>query len=146
MKMRASLARTLTMRPPVFLFDEPFGAVDEITRERLNDELLRLFASQGFAALFITHSVSEAVFLSSRVAVMSGRPGRIVGEVAVPFAYPRAPELRFSPEFARLAGVVSAMLRTATDTPIGSPIDSPIESATDTPIDSPIGSAIDTAS
>jgi NitT/TauT family transport system ATP-binding protein len=111
MKMRVSLARSLTMKPGVFLFDEPFGALDEITRERLNDELLRLFLSQRFAGLFVTHSVSEAVFLSTRVLVMSPRPGRIVADVAVPFDYPRAPELRFEPEFAALAGRVSASLR-----------------------------------
>jgi NitT/TauT family transport system ATP-binding protein len=80
MKMRASLARTLTLKPPVFLFDEPFGAVDEITREHLNDETQRLFITEGFAGLFITHSISEAVFLSTRVLVMSARPGRIVAE------------------------------------------------------------------
>jgi len=113
MKMRVSLARSLTMKPGVFLFDEPFGALDEITRERLNDELLRLFLSQRFAGLFVTHSVSEAVFLSTRVLVMSPRPGRIVADVAVPFDYPRAPELRFEPEFAALAGQVSAALRVA---------------------------------
>ncbi|MCU1376273.1 MAG: cmpD [Actinomycetia bacterium] len=113
MKMRASLARSLTLKPSVFLFDEPFGALDEITRERLNDELLRLFLSEEFAGLFITHSVSEAVFLSTRVLVMSPRPGRIVADVAVPFAYPRSPDLRFHPDFAALAGEVSAALREA---------------------------------
>jgi NitT/TauT family transport system ATP-binding protein len=113
MKMRASLARSLVMKPNVFLFDEPFGALDEITRERLNDELLRLFQHEGFAALFITHSIFEAVFLSTRVIVMSARPGRIVGDFVVPFAYPRAHDLRFEPEFAELAGRVSAALRGA---------------------------------
>jgi NitT/TauT family transport system ATP-binding protein len=113
MKMRASLARSLTLKPGVFLFDEPFGALDEITRERLNDELLRLFLSEEFAGLFITHSVSEAIFLSTRVLVMSPRPGRIVADVPVPFPYPRSPELRFDPAFAALAGDVSAALREA---------------------------------
>jgi NitT/TauT family transport system ATP-binding protein len=111
MRMRVSLARALTMRPRVFLFDEPFGALDEITRERLNGELLDLFARERFAGIFVTHSVSEAAFLASRVVVMSARPGRIVAEVPVPFSYPRSPELRFEPGFAQLAGQISAFLR-----------------------------------
>jgi NitT/TauT family transport system ATP-binding protein len=111
MKMRTSLARSLTLDPELFLFDEPFGALDEITRERLNDELLKLFTEQQFAGLFITHSVSEAVYLSTRVVVMSGRPGRIVDEFPVDFPYPRNPELRFTPQFAELCGRVSHALR-----------------------------------
>ncbi len=111
MKMRASLARSLTLDPELFLFDEPFGALDEITRERLNDELIKLFTEQQFAGLFITHSVSEAVYLSTKVVVMSGRPGNIVETFDVPFAYPRDPEIRFTPEFAALAGEVSLALR-----------------------------------
>ena len=113
MKMRASLARSLVLDPKVFLFDEPFGAVDEITRERLNDEVIKLFAQQGFAGLFITHSISEAVFLSTRVLVMSARPGRIVAEYDIPFSYPRVPDLRFEPEFARISGEISHALRGA---------------------------------
>ncbi len=111
MKMRASLARTLTLRPPVFLFDEPFGAVDEITREHLNEQTQELFRREGFAGLFITHSISEAVFMSTRVLVMSPRPGRIVASFEVPFAYPRSPELRFDPAFGELSGEVSRALR-----------------------------------
>ena len=111
MRMRASLARTLTLSPPVFLFDEPFGAVDEITREHLNEETQQLFQREGFAGLFITHSIGEAVFMSTRVLVMSARPGRIVAEFDVPFAYPRSPDLRFDPEFAKLSGEVSHALR-----------------------------------
>lgn len=111
MKMRASLARTLTLKPPVFLFDEPFGAVDEITREHLNEETQQLFQREGFAGLFITHSISEAVFMSTRVLVMSARPGRLVAEFEVPFEYPRSPDLRFDPDFARLSGEVSHALR-----------------------------------
>ena len=113
MKMRASLARSLVLNPSVFLFDEPFGAVDEITREYLNDEAIKLFQLNGFAGLFITHSISEAVFLSTRVLVMSARPGRIVADFAVPFAYPRLPELRFEPAFAELSGRISLELRGA---------------------------------
>ena len=111
MKMRVSVARSLTLNPTVFFFDEPFGALDEITREHLNEEVLRLFKLENFAGLFITHSISEAVFLSTRVLVMSARPGRIVAEFDVPFDYPRPQELRFDPEFARLSGEVSAALR-----------------------------------
>jgi NitT/TauT family transport system ATP-binding protein len=113
MRMRTSLARSLVLDPDVFLFDEPFGALDEITRERLNDELLRMFALRRFAALFITHSVSEAVFLSTRVVVMTGRPGRVMADIAVPFDYPREPELRYTPEFGALCGEVSQYLRSA---------------------------------
>ena len=111
MKMRCSLARSLTLKPPVFLFDEPFSAVDEITREHLNDETQRLFRTEEFAGLFITHSISEAVFLSTRVLVMSARPGRIVAEFDISFDYPRLPELRFDPSFAELCGQVSLKLR-----------------------------------
>ena len=111
MRMRTSLARTLTLKPPVFLFDEPFGAVDEITREHLNEETQRLFQSEGFAGLFITHSIGEAVFMSTKVHVMSARPGRIVAGFDVPFDYPRKPGLRFDPEFALLSGEVSRALR-----------------------------------
>ena len=111
MRMRASLARSLVMKPRVFLFDEPFGALDEITRERLNDELLALFQREGFAGLFITHSIAEAVYMSTRVLVMSPRPGRITASFDVPFAYPRSHDLRYSPEFAELCGEVSHALR-----------------------------------
>jgi NitT/TauT family transport system ATP-binding protein len=113
MRMRASLARSLALKPRVFLFDEPFGALDELTRERLNDELQRLFLLGGFAGLFITHSIPEAVYLSTRVMVMSSRPGRLVAFFDIPFDYPRSPELRFEPEFAELCGQVSEALREA---------------------------------
>ena len=113
MRMRASLARSLVMDPDIFLFDEPFGALDEITRERLNDELLGLFQRKGFGALFITHSISEAVFLSTRVLVMSQRPGRIIEAFDIPFPYPRSHDLRFEPAFAELSGEISHALRGA---------------------------------
>jgi NitT/TauT family transport system ATP-binding protein len=111
MRMRASLARSLTLDPELFLFDEPFGALDEITREYLNDELLKLFVEQQFAGLFITHSVSEAVYLSTKVIVMSGRPGHIVDSFDVPFPMPRDPDIRYTAEFAALVGEVSHALR-----------------------------------
>lgn len=111
MRMRVSLARSLALNPNVFLFDEPFGALDEITRERLNDELMALYLKQGFSGLFITHSIAEAVYLSSKVAVMSKRPGRIVETFDVGFAYPREPDLRYAPEFSALCGEISKSLR-----------------------------------
>jgi NitT/TauT family transport system ATP-binding protein len=113
MKMRCSLARSLVLQPKVFLFDEPFGALDEITRERLNDELLRLFQHEQFAGLFITHSIQEAVFLSTRVIVMSARPGRIIGDYQVPFDFPRQHDLRYEPAFAELCGRISNDLKDA---------------------------------
>ncbi len=113
MKMRCSLARSLVMKPSVFLFDEPFGALDEISRERLNDELLSLFRHEIFAGLFITHSIAEAVFLSTRVLVMSARPGRIIDDIAIPFAYPRTSDLRYSPAFAEISGRISHGLKEA---------------------------------
>jgi NitT/TauT family transport system ATP-binding protein len=110
MRMRVSIARALVAEPDLALFDEPFGALDEITRLQMQTELQKIFRLKLFAGLFITHSVSEAVYLSTRVLVMSGRPGRIVDEVAVPWEYPRPPELRHTPEFAALTGRVSAAL------------------------------------
>jgi NitT/TauT family transport system ATP-binding protein len=111
MAMRTSLARALTLQPDLFLFDEPFGALDAITRERLNEELLRIYAEKAFTGVFVTHAISEAVYLSTRVVVMSGRPGRIVATVDVPFAYPRSLDLRFTAEFTEISHQVSQSLR-----------------------------------
>lgn len=113
MRMRVSLARALVTNPALLLLDEPFGALDEMTRQRLNEDLLRIWAEKKWTALFVTHNVAEAVFLSQRILVMGAAPGRIIADVAVPFAYPRSPELRADADFARLAGEVSARLREA---------------------------------
>ena len=110
MKMRASLARSLVLSPSLFLLDEPFAAVDEITRQRLNDDLIGLFSRDRFATMFVTHSVTEACYLAARVVVMSQRPAGILGEVILPFPYPRSPELRFQPDFNELSREVSAKL------------------------------------
>jgi NitT/TauT family transport system ATP-binding protein len=111
MKMRASLARSLSLNPSVFLFDEPFGALDEITRERLLDETSALHRVKGFTGVFITHSIPEAVFLSDRVVVMGARPGRIAAEFAVDLPHPRTSDMRFTPEFAAGCVTVSKALR-----------------------------------
>jgi len=111
MRMRASIARALVRQPSVLLFDEPFAALDEGTRQRLNHETLRLFVDQAFAALFVTHSIVEAVFLSTQVHVMSASPARITETISVPFPYPRPQELRFEPEFVELCRQLSEALR-----------------------------------
>ena len=111
MKMRVSLARALVTEPDVMLLDEPFGALDDILRQRLNEDLLRLWEQHRWTGLFVTHNVAEAVFLSQRVLVMSPRPGQISHEVPIPFDYPRSPELRANSAFAELGGQLSAMLR-----------------------------------
>jgi NitT/TauT family transport system ATP-binding protein len=111
MRMRLSLARALALRPQLFLFDEPFAAVDEITRELLNEELSRLWADQRFTALFVTHHLYEAVFLAQRVVVLSPRPGRVAGIVEVPFEGPRTLALRADAAYLRLVAEVAELLR-----------------------------------
>jgi len=110
MKMRVSIARALTLAPQLLLLDEPFGALDEMTRNRLNEELLALRAAAPFTAMFVTHSVAEAVFLSNRILVMAANPGRFHAEVRVEFAYPRRPELREQPGFQAKVNEVSRLL------------------------------------
>lgn len=104
MKMRLSLARTLAARPEILLLDEPFGALDQITRHVLHDEFSTLHSEYRFSALMVTHAIDEAVYLADRVLVMSQAPGRIVAEIVVPYARPRATALRFSSGFAALCG------------------------------------------
>jgi len=111
MKMRTSLARSLVCEPDMYLFDEPFAALDEFSRERLNVELRSMLSTRKAASLFVTHSIAEAVFLSHRVLVMSPRPGTIVREFAIPFGPDRQQDLRYSPEFARLSGEIAQSLR-----------------------------------
>ncbi|HET9322982.1 MAG TPA: ABC transporter ATP-binding protein [Gaiellaceae bacterium] len=112
MQQRVSIARALSFRPPLLLMDEPFGALDEMTRERLNLELLRIWQQSGSTVVFVTHSIAEAVFLSTHVVVMSPRPGRIVGTVDVDLAQPRGFETREEPRFAELVREVRRLLRT----------------------------------
>ncbi len=103
MQMRVSIARGLVTQPNLLLMDEPFGALDEITRNRLDDDLLRLWAQQKLTVVFVTHSIAEAVYLSQRVVVMAARPGRVVEEVVIEEPYPRGPDFRVSQRFAEHA-------------------------------------------
>ena len=113
MKMRASLARALALKPKLFLMDEPFSALDEITREQMQLELSRIWEESGFTALFVTHNLYEAVFLSHRVVVMSARPGRIQKIFDVPFDFPRHESVRSDPIFTELTQEISECLREA---------------------------------
>jgi len=113
MKMRVSIARALVTRPAILLMDEPFAALDEITRMKLNDELLELFAGQGLTVIFVTHSVYESVYLSSRIVVMSTRPGRVTADIPIEVVYPRTEEFRTSPLYNERCRLVSAALRRA---------------------------------
>jgi NitT/TauT family transport system ATP-binding protein len=111
MQQRVSIARALSFSPALLLMDEPFGALDEMTRERLNGELLRIWEASGSTIVFVTHSISEAVFLSTRVAVMSRRPGRIASIVDVDLPQPRNADTREEPRFFELVTEVRDRLR-----------------------------------
>jgi len=110
MKMRVSIARGLVTKPRLLLMDEPFAALDEITRFRLNNDLLQLWEQERFTVVFVTHSVFESVFLSNRIVVMAARPGRVFREIAVDAPYPRDDAFRTSPEYAALCREASGVL------------------------------------
>jgi NitT/TauT family transport system ATP-binding protein len=113
MKMRVSIARALATNPRLILMDEPFAALDEITRQKLNDDLLALKAQTGATVIFVTHSVFESVFLSDRILVMAARPGRVIREFTVDAPYPRGIEWRTAPEYGVIARAASDTLHGA---------------------------------
>src|SRR6202451_4603014 len=111
MKMRVSIPRALVTSPKLLLMDEPFAALDEMSRNRLNEELLRLKAEQGWTGVFVTHSVEESVFLSSKVIVLAPHPGRILEVFAIDLPFPRTAALREQPRFGALVAKASQVLR-----------------------------------
>ena len=111
MKMRASIARALVSRPRILLMDEPFAALDEMTRDRLNEELLRLYAEHKWTVLFVTHSVAEAIFLSTRVVILAAHPGRVAHEIAIDLPWPRTAQTRESKAFEEQVTQASRLLR-----------------------------------
>jgi NitT/TauT family transport system ATP-binding protein len=113
MKMRVSIARALVTRPRVLLMDEPFAALDEITRHKLNDDLLNLWWANRFTAVFVTHSVFESVYLSQRIVVMAARPGRVMADLDVSAPYPRSETFRTSPTYSDLCRLASDKLKEA---------------------------------
>ncbi len=123
MKMRVSIARGLVTKPKILLMDEPFAALDEITRFKLNNDLLELWQDERFTVVFVTHSVFESVFLSTRIVVMAARPGRIHKEIAVDAPYPRDEAFRTSAEYASLCRQASEVLVEAMHLAPGDPYD-----------------------
>jgi len=111
MKMRVSIARALVSRPRILLMDEPFAALDEVTRDRLNEELLRLYAEHKWTVLFVTHSVAEAVFLSTRIVILAPHPGRMAHEMQIDLPWPRTAETRESIAFEEAVTQASRLLR-----------------------------------
>ncbi len=126
MQMRVSIARALVVDPHVLLMDEPFGALDEITRGHLDGELLDLWRSKGLTVLFVTHSIHEAVFLSNRVVMMAARPGRVIEEIAIDEPYPRTAGFLVTPEFSRAAKrLQDSLLRASADIGHAAPAGAP---------------------
>ncbi|MGF1495735.1 MAG: ABC transporter ATP-binding protein [Elainellaceae cyanobacterium] len=115
MKMRVSIARALVTQPDILLMDEPFGALDEMTRSQLNSDLLDLWQEKQWTVVFVTHNIYEAVYLSNRVVVMASRPGRVVAEVSIGVPYPRPPAFRTSSTLSQYCRQVSDYLYQAGD-------------------------------
>ncbi|MEH2476355.1 NitT/TauT family transport system ATP-binding protein [Nitrobacteraceae bacterium AZCC 2161] len=113
MKMRVSIARAMATNPRILLMDEPFAALDEITRTKLNNDLLELFAKKNLTVIFVTHSVYESVYLSSRILVMSARPGRVSADIPIAAPYPRNEDFRLSPVYSEYCRRASEALREA---------------------------------
>jgi NitT/TauT family transport system ATP-binding protein len=111
MRMRVSIARALAAEPSILLMDEPFAALDELTRERLNDELRDLWAAKNLTIIFVTHSIYESVYLASRVVVMSPRPGRVVADIAMPDPKTRDPDFRLTPTYGERCREIRAALK-----------------------------------
>jgi NitT/TauT family transport system ATP-binding protein len=122
MQQRVAIARALALQPPILLMDEPFGALDEMTRERMNSEVLRIWRQTGTTVVFVTHSIPEAVFLSTRVVVMSARPGRITRVVDVPLGHPRNDETREDPHYFRVVTEVREALRAGGGLEVEAPV------------------------
>jgi NitT/TauT family transport system ATP-binding protein len=116
MQMRVSIARGLVTNPTLILMDEPFGALDEITRNKLDQDLLELWQQKKLTVIFVTHSIYEAVYLSTRVVVMAARPGRVIEEVPIDEPFPRGPEFRVSTQFASYAKHLQESLLRASNT------------------------------
>jgi NitT/TauT family transport system ATP-binding protein len=116
MRMRVSIARALVTQPEVMLLDEPFAALDELTRQRLQEDLLQLAAAQGWSMLFVTHSAVEAIYLADRVAVLSPRPGRLQELIPIDLPRPRSPALLGAPAFAAALSHLSQALRRGAET------------------------------